>query len=56
LIAARGLQGISTAIVFIGDLAKKGQAGTQLSVLAIAFGLGISAGLSSRDLLSALGL
>lgn len=50
LIAARGLQGISAAMVFApalalaGDLAKKGHAGAQLSVLTVAFGLGISLG------------
>lgn len=50
LIAARGLQGISAALVFApalalaGDLAEKGHAGAQLSVLTVAFGLGISLG------------
>ncbi len=50
LITARALQGISAAMVFApalalaGDLAKKGQAGAQLSVLTVAFGLGISFG------------
>lgn len=50
LILARSLQGISAAMVFApalalaGDLADKGQAGSQLSVLTMAFGLGISIG------------
>ena len=50
MITARALQGISAAMVFApalalaGDLAKKGQAGAQLSVLTVAFGLGISFG------------
>lgn len=50
MIAARALQGISAAMVFApalalaGDLAKKGQVGAQLSVLTVAFGLGISFG------------
>ncbi|WNB17963.1 MFS transporter [Marivirga arenosa] len=50
MITARGLQGISAAMVFApslalaGDLAEKGQAGSQLSVVTMAFGLGISLG------------
>lgn len=50
MITARALHGISAAMVFApalalaGDLAKKGQAGAQLSVLTVAFGLGISIG------------
>jgi MFS family permease len=50
LIVARALQGISAAMVFApalalaGDLTKKGQEGAQLSVLTVAFGIGISAG------------
>ncbi|PVW16560.1 MFS transporter [Marixanthomonas spongiae] len=50
MITARTLHGISAAMVFApalalaGDLAKKGQAGAQLSVLSVAFGLGISFG------------
>lgn len=50
MITARALHGISAAMVFApalalaGDLAKKGQAAAQLSVLTVAFGLGISLG------------
>jgi MFS family permease len=50
MILARGLQGISAAMVFApalalaGDLAKKGQTGAQLSLLTVSFGLGISFG------------
>ncbi|MDT0676328.1 MFS transporter [Autumnicola musiva] len=50
MIAARAFQGISAAMVFApalalaGDLAQKGQTGTQLSVVTMAFGLGISLG------------
>lgn len=50
MILARALQGISAAMVFApalalaGDLAEDGQAGTQLSILSVAFGLGISFG------------
>ncbi|GKZ16018.1 MFS transporter [Haladaptatus sp. T7] len=50
MIVARVLQGVSGAMVFApalalaGDLAQKGQSGAQLSVLTVAFGLGISFG------------
>ncbi|MFZ0488954.1 MAG: MFS transporter [Salegentibacter sp.] len=50
MITARACQGISASMVFApslalaGDLAEKGQTGTQLSVLTVAFGLGISLG------------
>lgn len=50
MILARGLQGVSAAMVFApalalaGDLADRGQAAAQMSVLTVAFGLGISAG------------
>ncbi len=50
MITARALQGISSAMVFApalalaGDLAEKGQTGSQLSVVTMAFGLGISLG------------
>ncbi len=50
MITARGLQGISSAMVFApalalaGDLTEKGQTGSQLSVVTMAFGLGISLG------------
>jgi MFS family permease len=50
MILARGLQGISAAMVFspslalAGDMADKGQSGAQLSVLTMAFGIGISLG------------
>lgn len=50
MIIARLLQGISGAMVFApalalaGDLARRGQSGAQLSVLTVAFGLGISFG------------
>lgn len=50
MIAARLLQGVTAAMVFApalalaGDLARKGQAGSQLSVLTVSFGLGIALG------------
>ncbi|MFC7235687.1 MFS transporter [Halosegnis marinus] len=50
MLAFRLLQGVSVAMVFApglavaGDLAKKGQSGTTLSVLTTAFGFGIAAG------------
>ena len=50
MIAARLLQGVTSAMVFApalalaGDLAKEGQAGSQLSVLTVSFGLGIALG------------
>jgi MFS family permease len=50
MLALRLLQGVSVAMVFApglalaGDLAKKGQSGTTLSVLTTAFGFGIAAG------------
>ncbi len=50
MIVGRLLQGISAAMVFApalalaGDLAKKGQAASQLSILTVAFGIGISSG------------
>ncbi len=50
LISLRTLQGVAGAAVFApalalaGDLAKKGQSGATLSVLTVAFGLGISLG------------
>ncbi len=50
LMVARALQGISAAMVFApslalaGDLAESGQTGSQLSVVTMAFGLGISLG------------
>ncbi len=50
MITARALQGISAAMVFApalalaGDLTEKGQTGSQLSVVTMAFGLGISLG------------
>ena len=50
MIAVRAFQGVSGAMVFApalalaGDLARKGQSGAQLSVLTVAFGLGIAAG------------
>lgn len=50
MIIARLLQGISGAMVFApalalaGDFARRGQSGAQLSVLTVAFGLGISFG------------
>jgi MFS family permease len=50
MILCRLLQGISAAMVFApalalaGDLAKKGQAASQLSILTVAFGIGISSG------------
>jgi MFS family permease len=50
MIAVRGLQGVAGAMVFApalalaGDHARKGESGAQLSVLTVAFGLGIAAG------------
>lgn len=50
LITARAFQGISAAMIFspalalAGDLAEEGQSGAQLSVLTVAFGIGISFG------------
>lgn len=50
MIVVRALQGVAGACIFApalalaGDLAKKGQSGAQLSVLTIAFGLGIACG------------
>ena len=50
MLAARVLQGVAAAMVFspalalAGDLADEGQSGTQLSVLTMAFGLGIAIG------------
>lgn len=50
MVAARLVQGVSAAAVFApalalaGDVARKGQSGAQLSVLTVAFGLGISFG------------
>lgn len=50
MIVARLLQGVTAAMVFApalalaGDLAKKGQAGSQLSILTVSFGLGIAFG------------
>ena len=50
MLVARVLQGVAAAMVFspalalAGDLAGEGQSGTQLSVLTMAFGLGIAIG------------
>lgn len=50
MIGARFVQGVAVAMVFApalalaGDLAKHGQSGTQLSVLTMAFGLGVAIG------------
>ena len=50
MLAARGLHGVSVAMVFVsslaiaGDLAGEGQSGTTLSVLTMAFGLGTAVG------------
>lgn len=50
LLGARLLQGVAGAMVFApgfalaGDLAKKGQSGTQLSILTMSFGLGTAFG------------
>jgi len=50
MITARALHGVSAAMVFApslalaGDLAEKGETGTQLSIVTMAFGLGISMG------------
>lgn len=50
MLAARGVHGISVAMVFVsslavaGDLAVEGQSGTTLSVLTMAFGLGTAVG------------
>ena len=50
MLAARFVQGVAVACVFApslalaGDLAREGQSGTQLSVLTMAFGLGVAFG------------
>ena len=50
MVVVRGLQGIAGAMIFApalalaGDLADEGRSGAQLSVLTIAFGLGIAVG------------
>ena len=50
MLGARFLQGVAVAFVFApalalaGDLAGKGQSGTQLSILTMAFGLGVALG------------
>jgi len=50
MVGVRGLQGIAGAMIFApalalaGDLADRGRSGAQLSVLTIAFGLGIAVG------------
>jgi MFS family permease len=50
MLGARFVQGVAVACVFApalalaGDLAGKGQSGTQLSVLTMAFGLGVALG------------
>lgn len=50
MVLARLLQGVAAALVFApalalaGDLSDEGQTGAQMSVLTVAFGLGISAG------------
>lgn len=50
LILTRGLQGICAAMIFApalalaGDLAEKGNTGSQLSILTMAFGFGVSIG------------
>ena len=50
MVVARFVQGIGIALVFApglafaGDLARKGESGTQLSVLTTAFGLGVAIG------------
>jgi len=50
MVAARLVQGVSVAMVFApalalaGDLAREGQSGTTLSVLTMAFGLGVALG------------
>jgi MFS family permease len=50
MLAARLLQGVAVALVFApslalaGDLARKGRSGTTLSILTMAFGLGVAVG------------
>jgi len=50
MLGARFLQGVAVACVFApalalaGDLAREGQSGTQLSILTMAFGLGVALG------------
>ncbi|MEF8790265.1 MAG: MFS transporter, partial [Haloarculaceae archaeon] len=50
MLGARFLQGVAVACVFApslalaGDLAREGQSGTQLSILTMAFGLGVAFG------------
>jgi MFS family permease len=50
MLGARFVQGVAVAFVFApslalaGDLAREGQSGTQLSILTMAFGLGVALG------------
>ena len=61
MIGVRALQGVAGAMVFApalalaGDYATKGQSGAQLSVLTVAFGLGIAAGQLLAGFLVSLG-
>ena len=62
MVGARLLQGVAVAAVFApslalaGDLAREGDSGTKLSVLTMAFGLGVAAGPTAAGFLVRYGL
>ncbi|ESS07080.1 MAG: sugar phosphate permease [uncultured archaeon A07HB70] len=62
MVAGRLVQGVAVAMVFApslalaGDLARKGDSGTKLSVLTMAFGLGVAAGPTAAGFLVRYGL
>ncbi len=62
MIAGRLVQGVAVAMVFApslalaGDLARRGDSGTKLSVLTMAFGLGVAAGPTAAGFLVRYGL
>ncbi len=62
MVAGRLVQGVAVAMVFApslalaGDLARKGDSGTRLSVLTMAFGLGVAAGPTAAGFLVRYGL
>jgi MFS family permease len=62
MVVGRLVQGVAVAMVFApslalaGDLARKGDSGTKLSVLTMAFGLGIAAGPTAAGFLVRYGL
>ena len=62
MVAGRLVQGVAVAMVFApslalaGDLARRGDSGTKLSVLTMAFGLGVAAGPTAAGFLVRYGL